>query len=221
MKQYNSSSISFPISWHIKREPVYRLLDNVDYIENFFRDGEIMISCFNNFKKNPDEMQGDNQEGHAIVGEFGNSGFSNHIIYESGKNAYVMSTTKEITKKVIKDFNAVGAIKITNPAMFGHEIAKKLPFVNSGVEGSCDYETSRVHFLEGEAGKILNKLDWNDPHSHQVFQEITMGMELFLKLEKYKHQQEYRFAWFSKTDVENSIIVKCPEASLLCEKIIF
>lgn len=221
MKFYHSNSLSFQIQWDTKIEPVYRLLDNVDYIENFFENGEIMISCLANFKKNQDEMQGDKSEGNAIVGEFGNGESNKHIIYEAGKNAYIMSTTKEITESVVKDFNAVGAIKIKNPTMFGHEIAKKLPFVVSGMEGNCDYKSSRVHFLEDETGKILNELDFSIPSSHYIFQQLTNGMELFLKLDKYKHQQEYRLGWFSKNEVENSIIVNCPEAIRYCDKIIF
>jgi len=180
-----------------------------------------MISCFENFKKNPDEMQGDKDEGNALVGEFGNGKTNKHIIYESGLNAYVMSTTNEINEQVIKDFGAVGAIKINNPTMFAMEIAKKLPFVNDGVEGNCNYESSRIHFLQGQSAKSLNTLDFNSPESKYQFQELTMGMELFLKLEKYKHQKEYRFVWFSDYKVDSSILISCPEIVNLCEKIVF
>src|SRR5690606_8973254 len=130
----------------------------------------------------------------------------------AGLNAYVMSTTSKINDTLIKDFNAVGAIKIKDPAMFAFEIAKKLPFVESGVEGFCNYKSSRVEFLQGEEGKILNSLDFNIPSSYQIFQEITKGIELFLKLDKYQYQNEYRIVWFSNEDIEDSIIVRCPEA---------
>lgn len=218
---YNSSMRAFQINWNIKREPIYRLLDKKEYIDNFFEKGELMISCFNNFKKNPDEMQGDTQEGHALVGEFGNGQYNKHVMYDGGLNAFIMSTTTEMSEQVIKDFAAVGAIKINDPTAFALEIAKKLPFVHSGLEGNCSYKSSRVHFLEGESGKILNDLDFQDPSSIEAFKNLTMGMEIFLKLEKYKHQNEYRFAWFSRTDVDNSEIIKVPEAIIHCEKIIF
>jgi hypothetical protein len=221
MINYSSHIRSFGIKWNIKIEPVYRLLDNIDYINNFFEKGEIMLSCFNNFKKNPDEMQGDKEEGQAIVGEFGNGPRNSHVIYESGLNAFVMSTTSKINDTIIKDFNAIGALKIKDPSMFAFEIAKKLPFVESGIEGFCNYKSSRVEFLQGEEGKILNSLDFNIPSSHLIFEEITKGMELFLKLDKYEYQNEYRLAWFSNEEVKNSIIVKCPEARRFCDKIIF
>lgn len=221
MINYSSHIRSFGIKWNIKIEPVYRLLDNADYINNFFEKGEIMLSCFNNFKKNPDEMQGDKEEGHAIVGEFGNGSKNSHVIYESGLNAFVMSTASKITDKIIKDFNAVGAIKIKDPSMFAFEIAKKLPYVESGVEGFCNYKSSRVEFLKGEEGKILNSLDFSIPTSRIIFEEITKGMELFLKLDKYEYQNEYRLVWFSNEEIKNSIIVSCPEAVKFCEKIFF
>ena len=101
MINYSSHIRSFGIKWNIKIEPVYRLLDNDDYINNFFEKGEIMLSCFNNFKKNPDEMQGDKEEGQAIVGEFGNGPRNSHVIYESGLNAFVMSTTSKINDTII------------------------------------------------------------------------------------------------------------------------
>lgn len=105
--------------------------------------------------------------------------------------------------------------------MFAFEIAKKLPYVESGVEGFCNYKSSRVEFLQGEEGKILNSLDFNDPTSRMIFGEITKGMELFLKLDKYEHQNEYRLVWFSNSEVNNSLIVNCPEAVRYCEPIIF
>ena len=101
------------------------------------------------------------------------------------------------------------------------EIAKKLPYVESGVEGFCNYKSSRVEFLQGEEGKILNSLDFNVHSSHIIFEEITKGLELFLKLDKYEYQNEYRLVWFSNEEIKNSIIVRCPEAVKFCEKIIF
>jgi hypothetical protein len=221
MINYNSHVKSFGIKWNVKIEPRYRLLSNTEYINNFFEKGEIMLSCFNNFRKNPDEMQGDKDEGHAIVGEYGNGPRNSHLIYDAGLNAFVMSTTGKINDTLINDFNAVGAIKINDPSMFAFEIAKKLPYVDSGVEGFCNYKSSRVEFLKGKEGKILNSLDFSIPSSYQIVKEITKGIELFLKLDKYEYQNEYRLIWFSNEEIEDSIIVRCPEAIKYCEKIIF
>ncbi len=221
---FSTNNMHYPVRWNIKREPVYRLLDNLEHLDNFFYQGQIMLSCFETFKKNHDEMRGDSEEGNSIIGEFGNEVFNTHIVYEGGKNAFILSTTLEPTQKAIKDFKAVGAIKIINPMFFGHEISKKLPFISSGIEGKCDYKDSRVKFMEGEAGKFLNSVtadDLQNPYVIEKFQEITRGQEIFLKLKKYEHQQEYRFVWFSKEAVKKSMLINCPEAIQFCEKIIF
>ncbi|MGK0379714.1 MAG: hypothetical protein ACJA1Z_003542 [Patiriisocius sp.] len=96
--------------------------------------------------------------------------------------------------------------------------------MDSGLEGHCNYVKSRVHFLDKEIenSRILHNLDFqNDPKAMTLFQQITLGIELFLKLEKYQHQREYRLIWFSTPNLKDSIIVKCPEAIEFCDKIYF
>lgn len=223
--QYTPYSFSYPVSWNIKKDAVFRILDDIQWMENFFESGEIMLSCFNKFRKYPDEMQGDINEGEAIVGGFDEKNNKhNYVIYESGMKAFILSTTSEITEKVKKDFNGKCAIKINNPTLFGLEISKKLPFVNSGLEGACNYAPTRIHLYEKELkeNKIFQNIDFqNNPNRNEIFAEITLGMELFLKLDKYKHQKEYRLIWFSKQPVNESIMIKCPEAIEFCEKIYF
>ena len=133
-----------------------------------------------------------------------------------------MSTTTNLNKKVQKDFNGKCAIKINNPTAFALEISKKLPFVNSGLEGDCNYEKSRTHFLDKEMNenRRFQNIDFhNDPNSHNLLKEITLGMELFLKQDKYKHQNEYRLIWFSDKNLSEGIFIKCPEAIHFCEKV--
>lgn len=109
-----------------------------------------MLSCFENFKKYPDEMRGDSEEGEATIGGDDEKGNTKFLKYEAGLNSYILSTTNEINDKVIKDFNATGAIKINHPSLFGLEISRKVPFVTSGLEGNCDYSPSRLHFMKTE-----------------------------------------------------------------------
>lgn len=224
MIHYTNHSLSNPVDWNIKREPIYRIFDSEQWLENFFETGEIMLSCFDKFKKYEDEMQGDKDEGKGILAGTNANGGDTAVIYETGLNAYILSTTTELTEKVKLDFNGKCALKINNPTLFGLELSKKIPFVNSGLEGHCNYVKSRVHFFENdsELNNIFQKLDFkNNPYSHEIFKQITLGMELFLKDEKYTHQKEYRLIWFSQPNVKESIIVNCPEAIKLCDKIYF
>ena len=224
MIYYSPHSLTKPVNWNVKKEPIFRILDDITWMDNFFETGEIMISCFNKFKNYEDEMQGDKNEGHGVIGGTDKKGNVNAVIYESGLNAYIMSTTNELNDKVKKGFNGKCAIQINNPTLFGLELSKKLPFVDKGLEGHCNYAKSRVHFLDNEIenNKLFQNLDFkNNPYSNELLQQITLGMELFLKLDKYKHQKEYRLIWFSSPNVNDSIVVKCPEAIHLCQKIYF
>tara|TARA_R110000751_G_scaffold125869_3_gene227617 strand:+ start:8428 stop:9090 length:663 start_codon:yes stop_codon:yes gene_type:complete len=217
-------SFNTPVSWSIKKEPIYRILDDVKWMENFFETGELMLSCFNNFKSYKDEMQGDLEEGHGVLGNTDEKGNVSAYIYDSGSNAYVMSTTTVLTDIVKKDFKGKCAIKIMHPTYFALEISKKLPYVLSGLEGHCDYLNTRVHFLEKEVEykKSFEKLDFeNDRNSIELFKEMTNGKELFLKDKKYRHQNEYRLIWFSKEYVNESVVIKCPEARSFCEPLTF
>ncbi|MBK8362807.1 MAG: hypothetical protein IPL24_03760 [Bacteroidetes bacterium] len=189
-----------------------------------FETGEIMLSCFNNFRNYPDEMIGDKEEGHAIIGANDGDGNLNAIIYESGMDAYIMSATNVITEKVVSDFKATCALKINHPTLFGLELSKKIPFVSSGLEGNCNYSESRIKFLDNQLSqnRRFSSIDWkNDPNAKVYLSQITMGIEIFLKLEKYKHQQEYRMVWFSNRAIKESIIIQCPEAIEYCERLIF
>ena len=224
MSQYTTHNFNRPITWNIKKEPVYRILDDEKWMKNFFETGELMLSCFNNFKNYKDEMQGDSEEGHGVLGNTDEKGNVSAYIYDSGLNAFVMSTTAILSEEVIKDFKGKCAIKINHPTYFALEVAKKLPFISSGLEGHCDYIDSRVYFLdsENENKQSFEKLDFeNDINSIELFKEMTNGRELFFKDSKYIHQKEYRLIWFSIKDVTASAFIKCPEALAFCEPIIF
>ncbi|MCX6351314.1 MAG: hypothetical protein NTX03_05575 [Bacteroidetes bacterium] len=224
MLNYSNGSMQLPIDWRIKREPIYRLLDDVKYLDDFFNKGEIKVSCFENFKKYPDEIRGDTEEGGAGLIWDDKDSNTHFLKYEAGLNAFILSTTNEINDKIIEAFDAKCAIKINHPNFFALELAKKIPFVTAGLEGNCDYSSSRLHFFEKEiqTDKHFQKLDFqNNQNSQVILQQLTQGMELFLKLDKYSYQKEYRLVWFSSKKINDAFVVTCPEAIAYCDKIIF
>ena len=218
---------AYPLVWNYKKEIVYKLLDKIEYINNFFETGELLISCFAKFKKCPNEFQGDKEEGDGIVVGKNEKGDISMIGFDSGINAYVFSTTTKNTDKMKSDFKAVGAIKINEPTQFAIEIAKKLSFVSSGVEGYCDYIDSRIQWLKdnSDENKRFQKLDFkNDPNSYENFRTAGAdGSDLFLKSKSYEYQSEYRLIWFTdeRKKIKESVVIYCPEAIKYCEKIIF
>ena len=52
MIHYSPHSLSNPVDWNVKREPIFRIFDDVKWMENFFETGEIMLSCFDKLSFN-------------------------------------------------------------------------------------------------------------------------------------------------------------------------
>jgi hypothetical protein len=210
--------------WRIKLDPVFRLLNKKEWLDNFFNKGELLLSCFNSFRKNQDEFQGDSREGEALGYFVTGTGATVGLKYQSGFNALVMSTTTEYNEKIISDFNSVGAIRIINTTEFATGIANCLTKFRSGVEGHCIYSHSRVFRLNDDPR--LQELYKNPDAEHrqafmEEFQLLCLDRELFLKHNKYKYQKEYRFVWIVEDPIHESIVIRCPELIPLCERIDF
>lgn len=222
MLEFMQNTSAYQITWGYRVNPIYRILSSEKYLDDFFENGSLFISCFKNFKNYKDEMQGDSSEGDALVGGFNENGDGNFIVYEGGVNAFVLCATNILTDEVKNDFNGIGAIKINNPTLFAMEIARKLPFVSTGIEGDCIYDDSKAHILKEEKNKIFQTINFKNPlEIQQKVSQITTGIEVFTKYKKYEHQQEHRLLWFSERPIESGIIVNCPEAIEYCEKIVF
>lgn len=222
MIQFTEIQSLFNISWGYKIDPIYRIVGKKEHLDDFFENGNIFISSFENFKNYDDEMQGDISEGQNLMGGFDEKGNGNHVFYEGGVRAFILCTTKVLSEPVIKDFNGIGAIKIVNSVLFAKEIARKLPFVSTGIEGSCIYVDSKIQHLADEQNEFFQKINFTDPRMiEQSVTALSSGIELFMKYKKYEHQQEHRLAWFSERKINKGIVVHCPEAIQHCEKIIF
>ena len=222
MLNYIQNTSAYHVTWLQRINPIYRILSDKSYIDEFFKNGNIFLSSFKNFKKYDDEMQGDKTEGQNLIGGFNGKDTSQFVSYEGGIKAFVLCATNSLDENVIKDFNGVGAIKINDSVNFGKEIARKLPYVITGIEGDCIYGDSKVQTLENEKNKAFHNIDFKNPISiKEELSQITLGVEMFMKHKKYEHQQEHRLLWFSEVQIENGIVIHCPEAIKYCDKIIF
>lgn len=222
--QFTNQSFNFQYNWSVRQRPIYRLLDKIEYIDNFFETGEIQLSCFNIFKKYKNEIQGDKDEGKAMLFVDAPEGKQVGMYYQSGINSYVLSTTKEPTSENIKDFNAVGAIKILNPVSFAIEIARKLPYFVGGVEGECKYVEERIlskKMDEKDSSSFNIEKFTNIQNQFELLNKYSQNDETFLKLMKYKPQDEYRLVWYVNNNIDKHLIIKSPEASDFCDKVIF
>ena len=81
---------------------------------------------------------------------------------------------------------------------------------------------SKVQTLENEQNRIFHNIDFKNPIiMKEELTQITLGVEMFMKHKKYEHQQEHRLLWFSEIQIDNGIVINCPEAIKYCDKIIF
>jgi len=210
-------------AWRDRKQPVYRLLDNKKWLDDFFERGELALSCFLKFIHYPDEIRGDKEEGDAMVWFENTKGDTIAVKYQTGENCYVLCTTMTLNDKIISDFNAVGAIKIHNYTFFGLEVMRAIKNCYQGISGRCNYKSSRVFNSSSEYMKtIIDRGDHaNNAEFYDELLRITSEYELFLKLKKYEYQDEFRLIWFSNLKVNESIIIKCPEALRHCERIDF
>jgi len=219
---YRVRKYYYPMEWNQKSFPVYRLLSSDQFVTDFFEKGILRISSLEDFKRHPNETLRDRNEGNGTVAGRKNDATTMYM-YSSGTNAFVLSTTVKISESLKNEFNTCTlAIRIDEPMLFALEIAKKLPCVSSGVEGFCDYISSKFKWIEENSEKhdTFKRIDFNsNNNSENEFHNLISNNVLFEKDLKYREENEYRLVWFSDLPVENSLMISCPEAIRYCTQI--
>lgn len=169
-------------------------------------------------------MRGDIREGQGSIAGFGKSGGAKMLVYDSGLNAHILSTTTKLNDRVINDFQGTCAIKINNPTKFGQLLSKRIPHFISGIEGHCEYSESRLQFLEDHSPEnmALQSMTAQEVNESSLIKTaLNNTANIFLKHEKYSHQNEYRLIWYTGQYINDHEIFKCPEVIEFCEKIVF
>jgi len=224
MTRISTQQINFGRIWKYRHEPIYRHLDKKEYLDDFFKDDLIQLSCVAKFKQYPAESHGDKKEGSSMLFADTTEDKTIGMYYTSGYNAYILSTSKNIDKETINSFNSVGCIKIINSTAFAAEISNRIPRFLQGVEGNCLYVDKRT---------LKRKLDPTQTKKYSVqemqvlenqfklLNELCDNDELFIKEMDYREEDEYRLIWFTGSNVTDSLLVQCPEAIQYCERIDF
>lgn len=214
----------FNHQWVVRHEPIFRLLDKKEYIDNFFTNGELLLSCFTQFKNYSNEIKGDKKEGQAMLFAKTTEGKTIVIYFNSASNAFILSTTKKVNEQIIKDFKSVGAIKINNPTSFAMQVSNRIPFFAYGTEGNCVYQKERIihrELTEEQTKKYSKENMQIVENEFNLIAEVSNNDETFIKLNKYSYQNEFRLVWFSNIIQKNHLIIHCPEAIQFCERVDF
>jgi hypothetical protein len=211
------------LSWQIMPSTLYRCLEK-KYIDEFFQTGRLRLSSFSLFSKHKDEQRGDKSEGQNVLVAMG-SGHTVMAKTAHGQNAYVLSSSYQMSDALMRDFDCDGCFRITNSARFGITIAKKIPGFKHGIEGPCHYMAERIvkkPLVDFSIENLQHDEDKSKIDLDKVMQLVGQmaGPDVFfVKLMKYQHQLEHRFVWLLDRDAEDYLFVECPEALEFCEKI--
>ena len=220
-------TISIPLvnEWRIRRPYLYRYLEK-QYVDEFFETGKLRLSSFNAFSKHKDEQRMDGSEGHGIVTNVNTEGKGQTIfsVMGQGSNCYVLCSATLYHEEIAKDFGTDSGFRINNTLLFASTLSRYIPGFLSGIEGLCNYLPRRsiVHNMDAidiESMRISpesKNLDMGK--MMQATSKIAGDELLFLKLNRYSSQNEYRLLWHVSGGIDSHIDIICPEARQFCTR---
>lgn len=199
--------LMYPIvsTWVVQTPVVYRCLPR-QYVDNFFRDGEIRLSSFTKFRQHPDEKFKDGMEGVLFTVGY-HRPTNSHLsgVMESGWQSFILCGTTHNTQDKIKSFGADAAIQIFDTTSFGIEIGKQIRGLIKGIEGFCVYNDGPIEFLlpdDKSPPEIFKEADKHAASGRDDLSLFTNGMDMpqtnavyFKKRPQYQHEMEYRLVW--------------------------
>ena len=185
-------------------------MSKTEHIDNFFRTGTLMLGSFNYYKSFDNSEIGDNKEGSVIV--VGESkvgtifagiagGFNNYLFccYDGNPDP-----------EIIKNFGYDDYFEIVDPEGFSSSINESLNAVKRS-RSKCLY---RQH--KALVGKTPNTYDYGKISGE--LENLVSQSKYFIKTSNFNHQNEYRFMWTIEEDIEDYILIDCPEAIKYCKR---
>src|SRR5262249_8831161 len=130
--------------WNICGPVVYRYMEKPEFVEQFFADGSLRLASIEKFRKHEDERRLDSAEGWALfvhsTEERGGQAFTMWTGF--GQDGYVLCTSARSDVEIRRKFGD-SYIEISDPMQFGIAVAKRIPGILAGYEGSCRYVERR------------------------------------------------------------------------------
>lgn len=208
---------------YVNVTPYLYRYENQKYIDDFFKNGDIFISSFQQYKSYKDNELGDKEEGHSFnVGDTDD----NHtmISYTTvGHNDYCFCTSTILDRKLLEVFKRDSVFRIKDPINFILEINRSLQRVREVLFGNCIYLEHRT--VRKKIGNVTLDSLKDEKEPDKISMDKIMNLPLngpesyFLKTISYQHQSEYRMIWITDRPVNSGIILRCPEAIKYCEQV--
>lgn len=208
---------------------VYRYMDK-KYSTLFFEQGIIRISSFERFRKYPDEIRGDTNEGGGTYETFSKEGTQNLIMTNTGQNGYMLCTSLLYSKDLMTEFGVDSCIRIKDTVGFSNAILNAIAGSNEAFLGFCNYKEFRVATKNIQTFSDQDDLSENGTitifrpkFNDRINETIGSGIELmYMKELKYQNQCEFRFVWNIDRrffEIKEYLDIECKEALQFCELI--
>jgi len=180
------------------------------YVDSFFDKGTIQLGTIDYYRSLGHSEQGDKKEGSIVIVGRG----ENHTTFAqitSGFNHYLFCCYDgDPNPDVINSFDYDDYFIIENPMLFMAAIMNNLK-AKRGYRSKCVYKREKVLIGDVPEGFNFNAI------SPRLNDMVTKA-KYFIKTNEYEHQREYRFMWEFESDVQNPIIIRCPEAVKYCKR---
>jgi hypothetical protein len=204
---------------------LYRYEDK-KWIDDFFENGNIVLSSFRNYQNYKDNQLGDIYEGHSMNIVNGNNDMMVSAYTKVGLNEFCFCTSTILDEKLKGVFKRNSVFRITDPLNFMLEIARSLPRLERVLFGNCVYVNQKII-----SSNITKPIEMNDLKDDQEPDKINADKlmsavspsfnrhQFFLKNIEYQTQSEYRILWTIDKIINEGIIIYCPEARRFCDRI--
>jgi len=189
-----------------------------EYVDAFFSDGSLRLSSFEVFRKHPDELRRDTQEGKVVM-EIDAPNGKTSILGLNGQEAYVMCAST--VESSLPEDGSVSAFRILDTLGFASAISSQILGFLGGTEGLCSYRDNTmlkkrdsrpisVPEARGDATK------WFEEQQRYIGEQTVDAF--FVKESRFSHEAEYRFIWFASGTRREYLDIKCPAALQFCER---
>jgi hypothetical protein len=197
------------------------------YVDQFFEEGTLRLSSFEQFRNHEDEQRGDRGEGFGLRQGIGQNA-TIMMVSGRGDDCYVLCGSLLYTAKLQETFpKADGCFVIDDTVNFANAIARVLLGFKGGLEGPAIYQDDPTIRRDLGAATVDDMFERHkNPDgtvSMDMFPEMQARVggteEFFIKHSRFADQAEYRMLWSVSGSAGGFIDLKVPEARQYCRQI--
>ena len=205
-----------------------------EYVEQFFLDGSLLLTTYENCRTHEDLVRRDAREGkvnyHLLHGSQAVSG-----IQGVGKRSFMLCASSTLSAEMMTRFGTKNWIEIIDPLAFAEAISRKLPgFLQLRMapcryvsERSVERQTARpimpdpAQLLQAARSGAYGGVEaafhaMNRELADRLTDELDDDPYFIKEAVPFDVEDEFRFVWTVSDEVISPLVVNCKEASKYC-----